>query len=342
MEKQNKFPSVIVISILILHTLLILVIYPIIIGFTIISFQNELSQIEFTIQHLETRNALDPTEPPLHNNAQSGERPGCTCERSGGEDQSLFDYQRALRLQNSNRVASGDGILRCCSADEDSLRTIIKDEVQQLFSSTRQDKSELTLGQVKRYIQRLLFRNSTELLESSRRTVATNNPGFSVAIHLTGGPAGFTANKGIHGERGKVKVGTWESVYGQAFKHHIDVDRHGMIVPLSGIYYIYSQAYFRDERDENQRSRMNINEYLHYTVLDSSSYAADPINLMKSGRTQEGQANSDYYYSSYHAGLFRLREGDKIYMKVYLPSRNVELDCHQESTFMGMYLVSED
>ncbi|XP_077994998.1 tumor necrosis factor ligand superfamily member 10-like [Glandiceps talaboti] len=157
-------------------------------------------------------------------------------------------------------------------------------------------------------------------------------------IHLTGKPEGFTSNKAIRRERGKFKVGPWESTAGKAFRRHINVDNYHMIVPKSGMYHIYSQAYFRDE---SENAELQLREYLHYTVLESTAYAPDPITLMKSGRTQEGQEYSNYYYTSFHSGLFELREGDKIYMKVYLPSEDVKLDAHQESTFMGMYLVSD-
>ncbi|XP_077994623.1 uncharacterized protein LOC144448310 isoform X2 [Glandiceps talaboti] len=145
----------------------------------------------------------------------------------------------------------------------------------------------------------------------------------------------------VRSERSKVKVGPWGSTYGLAFTVHVSIDDHHIIIPKSGTYHVYSQAYFRDEREESERERQQVDEFLHYTVLESTAYAADPINLMKSGRTQEGQESSDYYYSSFHSGLFKLRETDKIYMKVFLPSTNVVLDNRQESTYMGLYMVDE-
>ncbi|XP_070542778.1 tumor necrosis factor ligand superfamily member 10-like [Ptychodera flava] len=133
-----------------------------------------------------------------------------------------------------------------------------------------------------------------------------------------------------------LKVGRWSSKNVISFSENVDVDDYHMIVPKSGIYNVYSQVGFQVIGNEDDT---DLKEYLHYTVLISTDYSSKNINLMKSVRIRDGTYGS---LSSFHSGLFKLKEGDNIYMKVYLPSSEVQLDCRQESTFMGMYLVSDE
>ncbi|XP_002736923.2 tumor necrosis factor ligand superfamily member 10-like [Saccoglossus kowalevskii] len=226
----------------------------------------------------------------------------------------------------------------CCTADEDDMRKlilkVIDEDEQQRNRGQTQDEPYVTIRDVQRLIEQIIHHNKTEI-------IAGNTNSFPFAVHVTGRPSqyGFTANKRIRKQPNYKKVGPWECHDGKSFTKQVHVDEHHIVVPKSGIYYVYSQVYFRDDSGGNERLAGRPSEYLHYTVRENRAYQPDPIDLMKSGRTQ---GHSDFYYSSFHSGLFRLMKNDKIYMKVYLPDDSVRLDSQQESTFMGMYFLSDD
>ncbi|XP_077994241.1 uncharacterized protein LOC144447982 [Glandiceps talaboti] len=317
--------------ILVVQTFVVILVYPVVIATVTLVFQGEIGKLEMAIDHIRTHQQPQQTDMTSAESQGQQTQRACNCPVQtylGNED-------------NSN-------LLQCCVADSQTVRMLINDVLENERRSTsrnrerKRDRTGLNVGEVERLVQAMIKRNDTHVQIPTSTSLGRSI--IPVAIHVTAPPTGFHNSpvRGIHNDRGKFKVGPWESNNGQSFSIHIDIDKHHMIVPKSGIYHVYSQAYFRDERVEGERRSLQVNEYLHFTVLDSTMYAVHHTDLMKSGRTQEGQSTSGYYYSSFHSGLFRLRENDKIYMKVYLPNQNVKLDTHQESTFMGMYLVSGD
>nr|XP_006822154.1 PREDICTED: tumor necrosis factor ligand superfamily member 10-like [Saccoglossus kowalevskii] len=299
--------------------------------FLIAHYQNQISSLELRIEHLEeprnTIKLLAESQIPQRPTGDPDTETGCRCGPTA----------TGTAVSGSDAL-SNQGILPCCGVSEETLQTVISkilSKKKNFYQQEHRRRSELSIEQIERLIEDIVAKNNTlNLRHAPRLRERTVLPR---AIHVTGKTNGFSGITNAHRRNRNIKVGPWEAVYGRSLQKNVQCDQYNIIVPESGIYYVYSQAYFRDEELDSAPSSPDIMEYLHYTVLESTAYEADPINLMKSGKTQ--RKNSDYYYSSFHSGLFELRAGDRLYMKVYLPTR-ATIDCQQESTFMGMFLVS--
>ncbi|XP_002733119.1 uncharacterized protein LOC100370349 [Saccoglossus kowalevskii] len=343
--KTNCNFSTTVIIFLCLQTIIIIFIYPVIIGIVVVSFQNDIANLELKIDHLRDR---DIGLPPPSSAVLGGDTPavqGCECPQQQNNPPILSDSQYYNGQQSNGDVR--ETFLRCCAADENNLKSLIQEQLEKARPRNRhkdrkQDRTGVTVAEVERLVAAAINRNRTNVKQTDWSVTANIMP---IAVHITGKPTEgeFSMMKSLPPRRrGMFKVGPWETERGKTFTKHVNVDTYHITIPKSGIYNVYSQSYFRDERDAGDRMNSNLNEYLHYTVVESMAYTADPIDLMKSGRTQQGSDDYGYYYSSYHSGLFELKRGDNLYMKVHLPDPSaVKLDCSQDATFMGMYMISE-
>nr|XP_006815946.1 PREDICTED: tumor necrosis factor ligand superfamily member 10-like [Saccoglossus kowalevskii] len=224
-------------------------------------------------------------------------------------------------------------IPKCCDVDQKTLQMIMENAEKKMGNIEMKNQLDDIRLEVDK-LTALLARSNVSNFSGSYGSAHTSN----AAIHLTSSHKGF--NKPFDGEV-EVKIGPWEAKHGITLKYGITTHDLGMymVAPEHGIYYIYSQAYFQDEREGEDRKFASWKDYLHYTIRETDAYQ-DPITLMKSGRAEKIEKTSDLYYSSYHGGVFELRKGDKICMKAYLPRSGIRLDYRQESTFMGMYLVN--
>ncbi|XP_070559013.1 tumor necrosis factor ligand superfamily member 10-like [Ptychodera flava] len=302
--------------ILVLLQVLFLIFYALIIAIVSVYFQGEISETKYACEQLKTAlNKVDETGPSTR------EKCICKTERDQGH----------LAGKDIDEVTTSWNLLSCCSADQETLKLLIVkvfDEERRRNRDKARDRNRVTLGQVERLVESMVRRNTTQLTASS----GVGNV-IPVATHVTGTTDCFKANEPIGA---MFKVGQWSSANGISFDENVYSDGYHMVVPKSGTYHVYSQVGFQDQGSVDDTEFM---EYLHYTVLISTSYSSKHIDLMKSVRIGDGTYGS---LSSFHSGLFKLKEGDKIYMKVYLPSSDVQLDCRQESTYMGMYLVSDE
>ncbi|XP_035682076.1 tumor necrosis factor ligand superfamily member 10-like [Branchiostoma floridae] len=105
-------------------------------------------------------------------------------------------------------------------------------------------------------------------------------------------------------------------------------------VPMDGLYYVYSQLYFRYMKDDD-KTRKHV-QMLHYTFKRSDTYRVAQ-ELMKSARTKCWSKHTDYeLLSSYQGGVFRLRQGDKLYVAV----SNVDFVSFEETaSYFGAFLI---
>ncbi|XP_077864973.1 tumor necrosis factor ligand superfamily member 10-like [Saccoglossus kowalevskii] len=241
----------------------------------------------------------------------------------------ILDASREEKPRSVKRNLKKNNRKKRSEIIENAMKALGYIEISNQMADIRLEIDELTA---------LMPRSNLSNISESHGTARTR----TAAIHLTSGYGRFYSNKVFEGKTntGMTIVGPWQVKSGIALKSGITTHDIGMcmVAPKHGIYHIYSQAYFQDEREDREYS--NWNEYLHYTVLETGAYP-DPITLMKSGRAEGIEKTPDLYYSSYHGGVFELRKGDKIFMKAYLPSSGITLDFRQESTFMGMFLVNE-
>ncbi|XP_070564821.1 uncharacterized protein [Ptychodera flava] len=336
-QRFRDVSSSTIIVILSIQTLVVLIIYPYIFSMIVWKFQQDVADLDAAIQDMNgvVTHGLNRIETQRRSNVGAINDVGLKWYEEDGVHRDRI-YQNSVKRGSDANIASKE----LCGSEQ-QLKQLRMEILKIIYEERRrrnmQNNQGVTLGALERLIVKTIAGNHSH-------SGLTKLPwrGLPVAVHLTSRPEGFFANMEIRNETGKFKVGPWESLYGQSFSLHVGIDDFDIIIPKSGLYYIYSQAFFRDERGDVEKGDFHITEYLHYTVLENMAYTAEPINLMKSGRTKAGRDNSEYYYSSFHAGVFRLREGDRIYMKVYLVSDEVKLDCRQDATYMGLYLVSDD
>ncbi|XP_062377400.1 tumor necrosis factor ligand superfamily member 10 [Sardina pilchardus] len=176
-------------------------------------------------------------------------------------------------------------------------------------------------------------------------------PRPKIAAHVTGSLPPETdkdlrgpSNRKVHGQ----KIQSWESEKGLAFLQNVQLSDGELVVPHAGLYYIYSQTYFRhmasleeeddeEEAGENPGSSVRGKPMLQYVYKKMGSYPV-PILLMKNARTTCWSRDAEYgLYSIYQAGLFQLGAGDRVFVTV---SNVSTIDMDEKSSFFGAFLVS--
>ncbi|XP_070569809.1 uncharacterized protein [Ptychodera flava] len=318
-KRATRFSSGALILVIVL--IVYLIIYPLIIAIVSVYFQSELDKLKF--YHMQLKTALSKVDA-----REPSRRDRCICNTGNAEGQGH------VAGNNIDDTMTGS-LLSCCAADQETLELLIEEVYAEERKRNRhrilRERHHLSLGQIERYVESLLKRNRAPTQKSS--DVGWRSATIPFATHVTGTTACFNSSEPIDG---MLKVGRWSSMNGYSFNENISIDGYHMVVPKDGTYNVYSQAVFEYQGTEDDT---DFYEYLHYTVLNSTIYSFKNIDLMKSVDIGE---NVGTRVTSFHSGLFKLKEGDKIYMKVYLPSSEVSLDCLQESTFMGMYLVSPE
>uniref|UniRef100_A0A8C9WJP2 Tumor necrosis factor ligand superfamily member 10 n=1 Tax=Scleropages formosus TaxID=113540 RepID=A0A8C9WJP2_SCLFO len=156
-----------------------------------------------------------------------------------------------------------------------------------------------------------------------------------IAAHVTG--TSMTETDHVE-ESEKVpgqKILSWEKERGLAFLRNVQMSDGELEVPKAGLYYIYSQTYFRvEDVAENQNRGKQMLQYIYKKV---TSYPV-PILLMKNARTTCWARNAEYgLYSIYQAGVFQLGAGDRIFVSV---SDVSTLGMDEKSSFFGAFLLT--
>ncbi|XP_006818551.1 uncharacterized protein LOC100375478 [Saccoglossus kowalevskii] len=238
-NKRNRHYFTTTVVFLGIQTLIILFIYPIVIGIVVVSFQNDIMKLEISIDNLKTHKDLQhasDTEPETEQR--------CTCSETVSE--------------NDVTTQVGSSTLRCCTTDEDSVRMlilrIIDEDRRQRNRKRRPDRTTLTVGAIERLVSNIIKQNKTEhaVDTGSNSNTMPSTSIITIAVHLTGRPSlnGFTDSKQLHRQKGYKKVGPWEYNNGQSFARYVQVDDHHIIVPKTGIYYVYSQVCFTYDSSE--------------------------------------------------------------------------------------------
>ncbi|KAG5286223.1 hypothetical protein AALO_G00012380 [Alosa alosa] len=161
-----------------------------------------------------------------------------------------------------------------------------------------------------------------------------------IAAHLTARPTFLTkedtdiesppSNAKVLGQ----KIEAWEFQRGLAFQSNLVMSDGELIFPQAGLYYIYSQTYFRLSQQESEEE---YGEVLQYIYQKMSSYPV-PILLMKNARTTCWSRDQDYgLYSIYQAAVVPLSTGDRVFVTV---SNISTLDMDERTSFFGAFLVT--
>ncbi|XP_042562401.1 tumor necrosis factor ligand superfamily member 10-like [Clupea harengus] len=135
------------------------------------------------------------------------------------------------------------------------------------------------------------------------------------------------------------KIEAWESRRGLAFQNNLEMSNGELIFPQAGLYYIYSQTYFRlfQKESEAREEESRNGQVIQYIYQKMSSYPV-PILLMRNARTTCWSRDQDYgLYSIYQAGVIPLGAGDRVFVTV---SNISTLDIDERSSFFGAFLVT--
>lgn len=137
------------------------------------------------------------------------------------------------------------------------------------------------------------------------------------------------------------KVLYWESSRkGHSFLNNLHLRNGELVIHQAGLYYIYSQIYFRfqesEETSASKEERRKNKQMVQY-IYKFTNYP-EPIMLMKSARNSCWSKESEYgLYSIYQGGVFELKENDRIFVSVTNESL---IDWDQEASFFGAFLLS--
>ncbi|XP_066266969.1 tumor necrosis factor ligand superfamily member 10-like [Branchiostoma lanceolatum] len=158
--------------------------------------------------------------------------------------------------------------------------------------------------------------------------------------HLTGKSGSGHSRRHGRGE-GTTRIQHWESRQGLATVANGMTHRDGAIrVPVDGLYYVYSQLYFRHVRppaaDGSYADDTGDHQLLHSTYKKSATYP-EKQKIMKSARTRCWSKDSQYgLLSSYQGGVFRLRAGDRLFVQV----SNVAMVSFEEAaSYFGAFMI---
>lgn len=138
------------------------------------------------------------------------------------------------------------------------------------------------------------------------------------------------------------KIESWESSRkGHSFLNHVLFRNGELVIEQEGLYYIYSQTYFRFQEAEDaskmvSKDKVRTKQLVQY-IYKYTSYP-DPIVLMKSARNSCWSRDAEYgLYSIYQGGLFELKKNDRIFVSV---TNEHLMDLDQEASFFGAFLIN--
>lgn len=105
---------------------------------------------------------------------------------------------------------------------------------------------------------------------------------------------------------------------------HINGD---LIIPKRGRYYVYSQLYFRSNKDQP-----HLVHFMHHTPVNGTR-----VVLMRSITTR-CKNNQLHLFSSYQGGVFQLQTGDKLTVGISKSVMN-GLIMADTASFFGAFMI---
>ncbi|KAJ8357106.1 hypothetical protein SKAU_G00199000 [Synaphobranchus kaupii] len=161
-------------------------------------------------------------------------------------------------------------------------------------------------------------------------------PRPEIAAHITGNYLAQVDSLPTRKVLGQ-KIESWKTDSGLAFLRNMKMSNGELVIPQAGLYYMYSQTYFRQARSlEGEDSGRN-EQMLQYIYKKVVSYP-EPILLMKNARTTCWSEKAEYdLYSIYQAGVVQLNAGDRVFVSV---SNISTVDMDEKSSFFGAFLVT--
>ncbi|XP_007424362.1 tumor necrosis factor ligand superfamily member 10 [Python bivittatus] len=211
--------------------------------------------------------------------------------------------------------------------------------------------------QLSRLIRKMMAKNRAEEITSSTKdsissgAIARDVPRNSaprVAAHLT---SSRNARKALVAQNSPMrnnlgfKIISWQSSADPSFLYNVLLNNGELIIQQAGLYYIYSQTYFRFRESEDAElsadpdsdSVRNPKQMVQY-ISKITDYYPEAILLMKSARTSCWSKKAGYgLYSIYQGGVFQLKRNDRIFVSI---SYEELVDMDKEASFFGAFLIS--
>lgn len=134
----------------------------------------------------------------------------------------------------------------------------------------------------------------------------------------------------------------WKSEQGQGFaRGGFKLVDNKIIIPQSGLYFVYSQASFRVScSDDNEEGPGNLLKPLSHRILRFSDSIGSNASLMSAVRSvcqSTVQEDGRGWYSAIYLGaVFKLNKGDKLWTETNQLS---QLETDDGKTFFGVFAL---
>ncbi|XP_071951142.1 uncharacterized protein [Antedon mediterranea] len=199
-------------------------------------------------------------------------------------------------------------ILQCCTKDSKQVKTIIEEVVQERLHFKLPDNDDSPTKPVLNVPHKPIeFKKSTAF------------------AHVNG-----IASTGPGNNKMKNYITSWKDK--PQLSERISYHRGRITIENTGVYFVYSQIYFYQESDINQNEPVNKTQpSAHDAMLHETCVNGEPI--MKSA------VPFREYTSKYHGGVFELKKGDRICVRVSSDDYQVNMD--PELSFFGVYGLQE-
>lgn len=205
--------------------------------------------------------------------------------------------------------------------------------------------------QLHRFVRKMILRTFEEATATNPEKLQATNPLdvrslMRVAAHITGAQSRKNTILPPSSKNDKIwgqKISSWESSRkGHSFLSNIHLRNGELVIHQTGLYYIYSQTYFRFQEPNGSLGIVSIedgqrkNKQMVQYIYKFTSYP-EPILLMKSARNSCWSKDSEYgLYSIYQGGVFELKENDRLFVSV---TNQQLIDMDEEASFFGVFLV---
>ncbi|XP_054916907.1 tumor necrosis factor b (TNF superfamily, member 2) [Poeciliopsis prolifica] len=177
------------------------------------------------------------------------------------------------------------------------------------------------------------FRMDSEEAAGARSTLQEMSKKAKAAIHL----------EGHYDERGNATAVEWRDRVGQAFSQgNFRLQDNRIVIPESGLYFVYSQASFRVSRSGDQEGEWRP-PTLSHRVRRMSRAVGTRVSLLSAVRSacqsvqEDGERSGHGCYSTIYLGaVFQLDRGDTLDTE---SNPLKELDTDEGKTFFGLFAL---
>ncbi|MBN3323254.1 TNF14 factor, partial [Atractosteus spatula] len=124
----------------------------------------------------------------------------------------------------------------------------------------------------------------------------------------------------------------WKSMNGDAFTHVIDYKDGSLVIKTEGYYFIYSKIFY-GQLD----CKTSAKGTFKHSVYKSTRWFPGDLELMSSKKYHCSNDKEDMLDNSFLGGIYHLKEGDQIFVKV-----NEKILIRLQSTsqnFFGAFLI---